>query len=103
MSSPAVSPDSFVPSHFLKRQLFIIAVGLSLIVGAFSIWPKLGGCLLTANFLPHAYCYLRNPGLVWTHVAADSLIGVSYLAISVTLGYLGYKGRRDIPYHWMFL
>jgi len=40
---------------------------------------------------------------VWTHVSADLLIGVSYLAISVTLGYLGYKGRRDVPYHWMFL
>ena len=103
MSSPAVSPGSFVPSRFLKRQLFAIAVGSSLTIVAFIFWPKLAGWLLTSNFLPHAYCYLRNPGLIWTHVTADSLIGISYLAISVTLGYLGYKGRRDIPYHWMFL
>jgi two-component sensor histidine kinase len=103
MSSPAVSPGSFVPSRFLKRQLLAIAVGSAVVVGAFDIWPKLARWLLTSNFLPHAYCYLRNPGLVWTHVTADSLIGISYLAISVTLGYLGYKGRRDIPYHWMFL
>ena len=102
MSSPAVSPGSFVPSRFLKRQLFAIAVGSSLTIVAFIFWPKLAGWLLTSNFLPHAYC-LRNPGLIWTHVTADSLIGISYLAISVTLGYLGYKGRRDIPYHWMFL
>ena len=103
MSSPAVSPGSFVPSRFLKRQLLAIAVGSAVVVGAFDIWPKLARWLLTSNFLPHAYCYLRNPGLVWTHVTADSLIGISYLAISVTLGYLGYKGRRDIPYHGMFL
>ena len=86
-----------------KRQLFIIAAGTPLIIGLFALWPKLAGWLLTTSFLPHAYCYLRNAGLVWTHVTADLLIGMSYLAISVTLGYLGYKGRRDIPYHWMFL
>ena len=101
MSSPTVS--SFVPSRFLKRQLLVIAVAVSLTIGVFAIWPKLAGWLLTSSFLPHAYCYLRNPGLVWTHVSADTLIGISYLAISVTLGFLGYKGRRDIPYHWMFL
>jgi two-component sensor histidine kinase len=101
MSSPTVG--SFVPSRFLKRQLFIIAAGTSLTIGVFAIWPKLASWLLASNFLPHAYCYLKNPGLVWTHVTADLLIGLSYLAISVTLGFLGYKGRQDIPYHWMFL
>lgn len=40
---------------------------------------------------------------MWTHVTADSLIGIAYFAISVTLGYLVYKARRDIPFHWMFL
>jgi two-component sensor histidine kinase len=103
MSSPAVSPGSFIPSRFLKRQFFAIAVASSLTIVTLIFWPRLAGWLLTSKFLPHAYCYLRNPGLVWTHVTADSLIGISYLAISVTLGYLGYKGRRDIPYHWMFL
>jgi len=36
-------------------------------------------------------------------VAADSLIGLSYVAISGTLGYLVYRARKDIPFHWMFL
>ncbi len=103
MSSPTVSRSSFVPSRFLKRQLLTIGAGAALVIGAFVIWPRLATWLLTTDFLPHAFCYLRNPGLVWTHVVADSLIGIAYLAISVTLGYLGYKGRRDIPYHWMFL
>jgi hypothetical protein len=87
----------------LKNQLLAIALGASFMVTILATWPKVGGWLLSANFLPHAYCYLRNTGLVWTHVIADSLIAISYLAISVTLGHLGYKGRRDIPFHWMLL
>ena len=103
MSFLTASSVSFVPSRFLKNQLLAVALGAFSIVTILIIWPKLGSWLLTANFLPHAYCYLRNPALVWTNVIADSLIAVSYFAISVTLGHLGYKGRRDIPYHWMFL
>lgn len=103
MSFLTASSVSFVPSRFLKNQLLAVALGAFSIVTILIIWPKLGSWLLTANFLPHAYCYLRNPALVWTHVIADSLIAISYFAISVTLGHLGYKGRRDIPYHWMFL
>jgi two-component sensor histidine kinase len=59
--------------------------------------------LLATDFLPHAYCYLGNSRLVWTHVVADSVITIAYFGISITLGYLGYRGRRDIPFHWMFL
>ncbi len=36
-------------------------------------------------------------------MTADSLIALAYLAISVTLAYLVYKARSDIPFHWMFL
>jgi hypothetical protein len=46
---------------------------------------------------------MRNPALVWTHVVADTLIGITYLAISVTLGYLVHKARRGIPFPWMLL
>jgi len=99
----SASSAAFVPSRFLKNQLFAIAAGASLTAGILVIWPKVASWLLSTNFLPHAYCYLKNPALVWTNVIADSLIAISYFAISLTLGHLGYKGRRDIPYHWMFL
>ena len=72
-------------------------------------WPILALAWLAArlfgsnDYLPHVFCYLRRAALVWTHVTADSLIGVAYLAISVTLAYLVYKARRDIPFHWIFL
>jgi signal transduction histidine kinase len=54
------------------------------------------------RFLPHATCYLRNPELIWLNVISDALIAAAYLTISGTLGYIVYKARHDIPFHWMF-
>ena len=103
MSTPAVTPGPFAPSRLIKHQLYALEVGAVLIVGALIVWPSLTRWLLSTDFLPHAYCYLGNPRLVWTHVVSDSVVGIAYLAISITLGYLGYKGRRDLPFPWMFL
>ena len=103
MSAPTMHPSFSEPSRSIKRQLYVIGVVSALAIGPFMIWPKLSERLLATNFLPHLYCYMRNPGLVWTHVVADALIAIAYFAISVTLAYLVYKGRRDIPFHWMFL
>jgi hypothetical protein len=33
------------------------------------------------GFMPHGYCYLWNPGLVWLHVISDVLIATAYLSI----------------------
>jgi two-component sensor histidine kinase len=103
MSSPTINPSFFEPSRSIRRQLYVVGVTSALAISPFLIWPRLSERLLATNFLPHLYCYLRNPALVWTHVIADSLIGIAYFAISVTLAYLVYKARRDIPFHWMFL
>jgi PAS domain S-box-containing protein len=51
--------------------------------------------------MPHGYCYLWNPGLVWLHVISDSLIALAYFSIPVTVAYFGRK-RRDVPFDWMF-
>src|SRR5579863_1686071 len=104
MSAPAMSSGLFEPPQFPTRQVLCgVAALLAVAVGPFLIWPTLADRILGANFLPHLYCYLGKPGLVWTHVVADSLIGLSYVMISGTLVYLVHKGRRDIPFHWMFL
>jgi signal transduction histidine kinase len=59
---------------------------------------------MSANeFLPHATCYLRNERLIFLHATSDMVIGLSYVTISSTLGYLVYRARREIPFHWMFL
>ena len=53
------------------------------------------------DFMPHGYCYLWNPGLVWLHVISDVLIAASYFTIPFTLLWFMRK-RRDLPFSWMF-
>lgn len=54
------------------------------------------------GFMPHGFCYLWNPALVWLHLVSDVLIALSYLSIPITLVYFVRK-RRDLPFHWMFV
>jgi len=104
MSTTVTTSGLFQPPRFPTRQvLYGTAAVLAIAVVPFLIWPTLAGRVLAADFLPHRYCYLGKRGLVWTHAVADSLIGLSYFTISGTLVYLAQKGRRDIPFHWMFL
>jgi len=54
--------------------------------------------------MPHGYCYLWHPGIVWLHVISDGLITLSYYFIPVVLIYFIRK-NRDIPFNrifWMF-
>ncbi|HEX2867416.1 MAG TPA: ATP-binding protein [Ignavibacteriales bacterium] len=53
--------------------------------------------------MPHGNCYFWTPDLVWLHASSDSLIGLSYWAITITLGVLVYKTRKDIPFAKMFV
>jgi len=57
--------------------------------------------LLSPDFMPHGYCYLWDPWIVWLHVVSDGLITLSYYAIPTPLIYLARK-RRDLPFHWPF-
>lgn len=66
------------------------------------IWPGLIKNLLAADFMPHIYCLSGQPSLVRLFVISNSIIGISYVAISLTLVYFVYK-KRDLPFHWMFL
>lgn len=59
--------------------------------------------IFSAIGLPHEICYVQQPKLVWLHVVSDLLIGVAYVSISCTLGYLVFRASRDIPFHWVFL
>ena len=56
----------------------------------------------SGDFMPHGYCYLWNPGLVWLHVVSDSLITLAYFVIPLVLLRFIRK-RRDIPFNWMFV
>src|SRR2546422_11541304 len=87
-------------SPLLKYSALIL---LPVLVAALLIPGGIGHLLSSNEFMPRAHCYLRNPKIITLHVAADALIGLSYICISLTLAYLVYKARRDIPFHWMFL
>src|SRR5467141_726573 len=58
--------------------------------------------LFSNDFMPHGFCYLWNPGLVWLHAVSDALIALAYFSIPITLLYFIRK-RRDLPFNWMFL
>jgi hypothetical protein len=54
--------------------------------------------------MPHGYCYLWDPRIVWLHVISDALITLSYYCIPVVLIYFIRK-NKDIPFNrnfWMF-
>jgi len=68
-----------------------------------SLWPGLWRNILsTHGFMPHGMCYMWIPPLVSLHLSVDSLIALSYLAISNTLSFLVYRARREMPFHWIF-
>jgi PAS domain S-box-containing protein len=58
--------------------------------------------LFSSNFMPHGYCYLWKPTIVWLHAMSDATITLAYYAIPVALFYFVRK-RRDLPFHWMFV
>ncbi|HEX7999853.1 MAG TPA: PAS domain S-box protein [Pyrinomonadaceae bacterium] len=92
-----------------KAAVLNYGIGLLLLAAIMLfLWPGLSSNLLATgdglkSFMPHAHCYLFIPQLVYLHLSSDLLIGLSYVAISLTLAYLVYRARRDIPFHWIFL
>jgi hypothetical protein len=58
--------------------------------------------VLSANFLPHWYCFAGNARVLWTTVIADLLIGLSYVVISATLVFIVRRAGRDLPYQSFF-
>jgi signal transduction histidine kinase len=53
-------------------------------------------------FMPHGHCYLWQPGMLWLQVGANALIGLAYVAISLTIAYLVRKGQ-NVPFKGMAL
>jgi two-component system NtrC family sensor kinase len=51
--------------------------------------------------LPHGFCFLWNPELLWLHVLSDSLIALAYFLIPVALIRIVRK-RKDIPFNAIF-
>ena len=58
--------------------------------------------LSSSNFTPHGACYGWNSALLWTQWLSNTIIGVSFIAISATLAYLVHAGK-SLPFKCMAL
>ena len=83
-------------------RITLLFMGAALVLSGAATWNGMQGALATQGFLPHGICYTWNPSLVGLHVVSDTLIGIAYFSIPVTLVYFFAK-RRDLPFNWMFL
>jgi C4-dicarboxylate-specific signal transduction histidine kinase len=88
----------------LKKRIVFSVLGIAAV--SLLAFPRLFPSLLSTNYLPHRYCYLAQPGLVWTNVVTDSLIAISYVSIFCCLIWIARRLRR-IPdtrnYLWIFI
>jgi len=103
--SPAASParPARLPG-FVARPAFRYGLSiLAAVVGGVVLFEAFGMPVFQRIGMPHEFCYLRDPKLVWLHVVSDLLIGLAYTAISVTLGYLVYKASKGIPFNWILI
>lgn len=89
---------------FVSRPGFRYGAWILCAVAAGVVGFELAGMpLLKRIGMPHEFCYLRDPRLVWLHVVTDSLIGLAYVSISATLAYLVYKASKGIPFNWILI
>ena len=56
----------------------------------------------SGGFMPHGYCFLWAPSLLWVDVASDLITAASYFSIPFVLWYF-IKKRADVPFRWVFV
>jgi signal transduction histidine kinase len=76
----------------------LASAGVLLLIGA---GAKIAPFAASSDFMPHGYCFLWNPLVLWLNVISDSLIVISYYCIPIALIYLVRK-RNDLPFNWIF-
>jgi signal transduction histidine kinase len=57
--------------------------------------------LSAEDFMPHGYCLLWRPEILWLHILSDLTIALSYYGIPLALFYFVHK-RGDLPYERVF-
>jgi hypothetical protein len=83
----------------IRAGRWAVSVGAA---GVLLAWALLSQRDAPGSLLPHGYCFTWNPTLLWTHVASDSLIGLAYVSIPLTLVRL-VRQRVDLPFDWIVL
>ncbi len=76
----------------MKSSIRLMAIlCLAVLMFAASAMPRE---FFSANYLPHRFCYLAQPGLIWTNVSMDSAIAASYALIFASLVWISTRLRR---------
>ncbi|TNE60900.1 MAG: PAS domain S-box protein [Alphaproteobacteria bacterium] len=57
--------------------------------------------LFSTDFMPHGYCFLWAPEILWMHVGADAAIALAYFSIPLSLLAM-LKQRKDIKFSPIF-
>jgi PAS domain S-box-containing protein len=92
-----VSVKHVMASRLVKAGIAAVpAAGFLWLFDKTNAWASRPG-----RFMPHGYCYLWDPWIVWLHVISDGLITLSYYCIPLALVYL-IRQRRDLPFNWIF-
>lgn len=83
----------------------IVAGFMLLSVGIWAAvkYEVVGSLLSTSDYMAHRYCYMLQPGLIWTNAISDTLIWLSYVAIAVGLVVLLRKTRTLLAFRWLFV
>lgn len=55
------------------------------------------------KFMPHGYCLLWQPDLVWTYVISDLAITIAYYSIPLMILYMVRRNRQSIPFRWVYM
>ena len=56
----------------------------------------------TDRYMPHGYCFLWEPRLLWMFIIGDLATFIAYFSIPITLLYLMRKKKKQIPFRWVF-
>jgi two-component system, chemotaxis family, sensor kinase Cph1 len=58
--------------------------------------------VFSTGLMPHGYCLAWSPGLVWSMVTADAIIGLSYYSIPLGLLYF-VRRQRELRFNWLLV
>lgn len=58
--------------------------------------------VFSERFIPHGYCFMWRPELVWMHVLSDLVIALAYFSIPVTIMFFINRSSHSLPYVWVF-
>jgi signal transduction histidine kinase len=86
----------------LRTQM---GLGALFIVGlAVALGVRFAPVLFNQSYLPHRFCYLAQPWLIWTNAPADAAIFLAYLMLFESLFLLAWLVRAQLkPYLWILL